>query len=323
MQVVSPHLIKDKDVLLRLDLDVPIENGKVVDDSRLQAGMDTLDLCLQHANSVTIMGHVGRPEGKEVADLSVKPIVEWFEHEFAHIELPEGKLHVLENLRFEPGEDAADLAFAKELASFGNFFVNDAFASHHPSASTTVLPTLLPHAAGLRFAQEVERLTQVREHPEKPLIAIIGGAKIEDKLGVLNTFAKIADAVLVGGKLPQEIKEKNMQFPQNVLVAKMTEEGTDLSSEAIDSFSQMIMRAKQVVWAGPMGYFEAGFQAGNKGLAEAIIKSKADSIVGGGDTTTALNQLKLLDKFSFVSTGGGAMLKLLADGTLPTIEVLK
>jgi phosphoglycerate kinase len=328
MQTVQPQLIQGKKVLLRLDLDVPIAQGKVLDDFRLEAGMDTLDLCLQYADSVIVMGHIGRPQGEDPM-FSVKPIVDWFEEKFAHIELPEGKLHIMENLRFEAGEDGSDVNFAKELIACadpngqgGVVFINDAFAAHHPAASTTVLPTLLPHAAGIKFAEEVEKLLGVRQNPQKPLIAIIGGAKIEDKLPVIQTLAGIADTVLVGGKLPAEIKDKGMQFGPNILIAQMNEAGTDLSSQSISELSQKFQGVKQVIWAGPMGKYETGETAGSKALAEAIIASGADSIIGGGDTIACLDQLGLLDKFSFVSTGGGAMLELLAKGTLPTIEAL-
>lgn len=323
MQTVHPELIKGKKVLLRMDLDVPIEDGKVTDDFRLEAGLDTLDLCLQYAQCVVIMGHLGRPEGQEVPNLSVKPVVDWFEEKFNHVNLPEGQLHIMENLRFESGEDAASPKFAKELASYGDFYINEAFAAHHPAASTTVLPTLLPHAAGLRFAAEVEALLALRKNPKKPFVVIIGGAKLEDKLAVLNYFAKQADAVLVGGKLPAEIKAKKFNFPSNVLIGKMNEQGTDLAFETADSFVGMIKNAKQILWAGPVGKYEdLESIAGTKTLAEAVVESEAESIVGGGDTIAALDKLGLLNKIDFVSIGGGAMLELLAKGTLPTIEAL-
>jgi phosphoglycerate kinase len=329
MQTVTPELIQGKKVLLRLDLDVPIAQGKVLDDFRLNAGMDTLDLCLQYAESVVVMGHIGRPKGEDPL-FSVKPVVEWFEEKFYHVELPEGKLHIMENLRFEPGEQACDPNFAKELIACvdpqnqgGVVYINDAFASHHPAASTTILPTLLPHAAGLRFTEEVNKLLGVRQNPQKPLVAIIGGAKIDDKLPVIQLFAQIADAVVVGGKLPAEIKEKKMQFGGNVYVAQMNEAGTDLSEQSRIEYAQRFQGVKQVVWAGPLGKYETGETAGTKALADAVIACGADSIVGGGDTITALNQLGLLDKMKFVSTGGGAMLDLLAKGTLPTIDALK
>lgn len=328
MQVVAPELIQNKRVLLRLDLDVPLreENGQMIieDDTRLLAGMDTLGLCLEFATSVTICGHLGRPGGKEDPKLSVKPIVDWIEEGYGHIQLPEGKLHILENLRFEPGEDDSDPVFAKELASHGDFYVYEAFASHRPSASTTIVPTLLPHAAGLRFAAEVDELTQVRENPIRPLVAILGGAKVEDKLPVIKVMADKADVVLVGGKLAGEIKEQGIEnLGANVMVAKLSEDGFDISEETVGAWTNLIKTAKEVVWNGPVGKFEDPKYNQTEKIAKAIIESGAKSIIGGGDTISAITQYGLADKFTFVSTGGGAMLKLLADGTLPTIEALK
>lgn len=323
MKVVAPELIQDKRVLLRLDLDVPLKNGKIEDDTRLLAGMDTLGLCLEFASSVTICGHLGRPGGKEDTALSVKPIVDWLEEGFGHIQLPVGKLHILENLRFEPGEDASDIEFAKELASHGDFYVYEAFATHRPSASTTVVPTLLPHAAGLRFSEEVEQLTQVRENPVRPMVAILGGAKVEDKMPVIKAMADKADVVLVGGKLAAEIKEKGIEgLGANVMVGKLTEDGFDISDETVGAWSKLLSTAKEVVWNGPLGKFEDPIYNQSEKIANAIIASGAKSIIGGGDTISAVTQYGLEDKFTFVSTGGGAMLKLLADGTLPTIEAL-
>lgn len=328
MQVVAPELIQNKRVLLRLDLDVPLreENGQVIieDDSRLLAGMDTLGLCLEFATSVTICGHLGRPGGREDPKLSVKPIVDWLEEGYGHIQLPEGKLHILENLRFEPGEDASDPEFARELASHGDFYVYEAFASHRPSASTTVIPTLLPHAAGLRFALEVDELLQLKNNPVKPLVAILGGAKVEDKLPVIKAMAQIADVVLVGGKLAAEIREQGIaDLGTNVMVARLNEDGFDISEETVGAWTNLIKTAKEIVWNGPVGKFEDPKYNQSEKIAKAIIESGAKSIIGGGDTISAVTQYGLADRFTFVSTGGGAMLKLLADGTLPTIEALK
>lgn len=341
MQVVTPELIAGKKVLLRLDLDVPFsplpdnqsftaegEEGatttklQVAEPFRLEAGLETLKLCLAHAESVIVMGHVGRPNGVVVPELSVAPIVDWFEQRLAGLELPAGKFHILENLRFEPGEDSGDIEFAKQLAGLGDFYINEAFSSHHPSASTTVLPTLLPHAAGLRFAKEVEVLTGVIQNPQKPLVAIIGGAKLEDKLAVVTKLSQVADAVLLGGKLVHEVREKQMSFASNVIVGSLADTGLDISPETRQLFQGVISRAHQIIWSGPMGKFEDGHSEGNKAVLEAIAVSNADSIIGGGDTITAVNQLGQLDKIKFVSTGGGAMLKLLVDGTLPTIQAL-
>lgn len=339
MQVITPELIRDKRVLLRLDFDVPLKqltmNNEqltvIEDDSRLLAGLPTLDLCLQYAKSVIIMGHLGRPDGKEVPDLSVKPVVDWFEERFSHINLEEGKLHILENLRFEEGEDIEApqekiWQFARELAELGDVFINDSFAAHHKATSTTILPTLMPHAAGLRFAKEVEVLLSVRNSPKKLLVSIIGGAKVEDKYEAIVALSKISEAVLVGGLLPKEIKDKGLYVGSNVLLGKLNEAGTDLASETVEAFEGVIEHAKQIIWAGPMGKTEnEELRIKNNGtskIAEAILASGAESIIGGGDTAGVLKELGLLEKFSFVSSGGGAMLKLLVDGTLPTIEAL-
>lgn len=328
MKVVSAELVDDKKVLLRMDIDVPVEEGKVADDFRLRAGLETLDLCLQHAKEVIVMGHIGRPKGED-PKYSVKPVVDWFEEKFAHIELPEGKLHILENLRFEEGEsvDAPHekvWGFARELASYGEVFINESFAAHHPAASTTILPSLLPHAVGLQFAKEVETILGVRNKPKKPLVAIIGGAKVEDKYEAVRFLSTIADVVLVGGLLSQRIKEQSLAVSENVLLGKNSSEGVDLSQETVEAFGDILKHAKQVIWSGPMGkYEEDGGIHATEELAKTVIDSGAESIVGGGDTIAALNKLGLLGRFSFVSTGGGAMLEYLYKGTLPTIEALR
>lgn len=321
MQTVRPDLIRGKKVILRLDLDVPLENGQVKDAFRLKASMDTLRLCLENAAKTTVCGHIGRPGGKVVEDLSVAPISKWIKDYCSSHNFPKGELDVLENLRFEEGEDGVYAEYAMELAKYGDFFINEAFASHHEAASTTLLPKLLPHAAGLRFAKEVEVLTTIRESPQKPLVAIIGGVKLEDKYPAIVELSKIAEAVLVGGLLPLKIRQENKEISANVMLGKLDEAGLDLAVETIESFAKMLTQAKQVVWAGPLGKYEdpKGNQ-GNLALAQAVIKSGANSVIGGGDTIAALDFY--LDKFSFVSVGGGAMIKLLTTGTLPTIEAL-
>ena len=323
MKLLNASLIKDQIVLLRLDLDVPIKNGKVMDDFRLQAGMETLLFCLEHAKTVILMGHIGRPEGKEVPELRVQPIIDWLVEQANGVKIPPHKLHVLENLRFEPGEDAADPEYAKELASYGNVFVNDAFASYHPAASTTVLPSLMPHAAGFRFADEVETLTQVRNHPIRPFIAILGGAKLEDKLPVVEKMSQVADWVLVGGKLAAELTASGKKVGSNVMVATLTANGEDIDQKTLEEWKAIFPRAKQILWNGPVGKFEDPKNDATEKLAHAITLTNAKTIIGGGDTLSALDHGHFLEKFSFVSTGGGAMLKFLVTGTLPTIEALK
>lgn len=344
MQVVDVDSVSDKIVLLRYDIDValrPVKDApkraqgilEVAEDFRLKKGLPTLNLCLQHARKVILIGHIGRPEGQVVAELSIAPILKWFEANGFLSHLSSGKLKVLENLRFDsresfdPPRRAQDREkskeFAKELAQMGDVFVNEAFAAYRPAASTTILPTLLPHYAGLNFAKEVEILKKVKENPEKPLIAIMGGAKVKDKLPVIKVLAERADAVLVGGKLVQEIKEENLELPANVMVAKLKEDGLDIAQETTNSWKELIATAKMIIWNGPVGKFEDRANNQTAYLAQAISESAAETILGGGDTITAINMYGLSpEKFSFVSTGGGAMLKLLSDGTLPTIDVL-
>ncbi len=338
MQVVSAQLVSGKKVLIRLDIDVPIgvsehqsvsgsEKGKLVvlDDFRLKAGLGTLKLCLENASEVIVMGHLGRPKGED-KKLSVAPIYTWLENQGFAGDLESGKLQLLENLRFEEGEDSCDLNYAKELAALGEIYINEAFAAHHPAASTTVLPTLLPHAAGLRFAEEVKTLSEIQDNPQRPLIAVVGGAKIEDKLPAVRVLSKIADVVLVGGKISQELEKDPgilKELGEGVVLGELNKDKTDLTPETIQVWKEIILHhSKSVIWNGPLGKIEDPQNNQSKYLAEAIIESGAKSVVGGGDTVSALDKWNLLDKFNFVSTGGGAMLEFLTEGTLPAIEAL-
>lgn len=321
MVEITP-LVSGKRVLLRYDIDVALHP---LEDFKLKAGIPTLNLCLQNAQSVILIGHIGRPDGQVVEELRVAPIVDWFRNQGYSEDLGSGKLILLENLRFDPREEACDLGYAKELASKGDVYINEAFSAYRPAASTTILPTLLPHGAGLRFTEEVRALTGVRENPKKPFVAIMGGAKVEDKLPVIAVLARSADAVLVGGKLVAEIREQNIQLPANVMVGKLSEDGMDIAQETTDSWKDLILRAKMIVWNGPLGKFEDSKYDQTEKIIGLILDSTAEVVIGGGDSIAALNQYGLLEKAEgkcFISVGGGAMLKLLADGTLPTIEAL-
>lgn len=352
MKTVNQNELKGKKVLLRLDIDVPLEGGKVIEDFRLKAGLPTLKLCIENASKIIIIGHLGRPfktaedekDGNPKA-LSAKPVCEWYQNELGQqvffaesLEEASGsdaKIVLLENTRFFHGEvpgaeyhasctsKTCDVDFAGKLAALGEIYINEAFASHNKAASTTIIPTLLPSYAGLNFAKEVETLLRVREKPVKPFIAIMGGAKVADKLPVITVLAKSADAVLVGGKLIHEVREEQTELPANVMVGKLNDTGFDIAVETTSAWKGLISRAKMIVWNGPVGKFEDPVNDQTKYIAESIIESGAESILGGGDTITALSLYKIdTDKFSFVSTGGGAMLKLLSEGTLLTIEAL-
>lgn len=311
-----------------MDLDVALGGGKIKEDFRLKAGLPTLRLCLEHAQEVIVMGHLGRPGGVKVPHLSVEPIYDWLmKQEDLASHLEGGKLKLLENLRFEKGEEEADFHYAQKLADLGDVFVNEAFAAHHISSSTTVLPTLLPHAAGLRFFQEVEVLTKVRENPGHPLVIIIGGVKVEDKLPAVKALASIADYVLVGGRIAGEVYQEDLGT--NVVVGRLNQAGDDLTEETINSWAPLIKEARMIVWNGPVGKVGSNVQCtmyneqkGTYQIAQLVAEAGAESIVGGGDTVGFLNGVGFLDKFNFISTGGGAMLKFLEKGTLPAIKAL-
>lgn len=246
-------------------------------------------------------------------------------------------LELFENLRFWPGENENDLEFAKQLAQRADVYVNEAFGnSHREHASMVSLPSLLPHAAGLHLELEVATLTAILKSPQKPFVAIVGGDKIETKIPVIENLAKLADYVLVGGLLPVEIArlqslersnggqaKQNLKFAPNVLVAKLDELGKDLSEESANGFAQTIKGAKTVVWNGPLGLFEEDFEGGTMLIAGAIVQSGAYSVVGGGETTAFLQSHSLVDKFSFVSSGGGAMLSFLSGKELPALKALE
>ncbi len=378
MQVINSKLISGKTVLIRYDLDVALRlsfgksfdpevlrteglrsaqgyNPSVAEDFKLKAGLDTLELCLENAKKVILMGHLGRPEGRVVEELRIAPVLEWFKSHGLSSHLSSGKLKVLENLRFDSREsfDSAQdkeavMGYARELAQKGDVYINEAFSAYRPSASTTVLPTLFPHvkdpegclrprrAAGLHFAEEVRVIGEVRDNPKKPFVVIMGGAKVKDKLPVIEVLAKKADAVLVGGKLVAEIRElassptsrsgQNLTLPTNVLVGMLNEDGFDIASSTADAWESLINKAAMIIWNGPLGKFEDPRYNQTEKVAKMILASQAEVVIGGGDSVAALNQYGLLEevqKKAFVSVGGGAMLKLLSEGTLPTIEALK
>lgn len=323
--IITPEFVQEKIVILRADIDAITEIGGL-EEYRLVAGLETLNLCLEHAKQVIMIGHVGRPGGKVVEELKVAPVVDWFKSQGYSGSLESGKLKILENLRFDPREEACDLGYARELKKMGDVYVNEAFASYRPAVSTTILPTLLPSVAGLRFGEEVERLTAVRRNPEKPCIAIMGGAKVNDKLPVIRALATKVNYVLVGGKLVQEIRTQKLNLPENVMVGGLSEDGLDIMPETTQAWKGLISQAKTIIWNGPVGRFEEAGNDQTEIVARMILGTEATIVIGGGNTIDALNHYGLLEEAerkAFVSVGGGAMLEFLEKGTLPTIEALK
>lgn len=348
MKLLRDIDVSGKRVFLRGDLDVNVEqltinNSQLTEAARLQNLKPTVDYLLEHgARQIVIAGHIGRPS-HEAADgkaadrekLSTKNLVLVLEKLLGRkiaFQADSGVqplvgvgplIVLLENLRFWDGEEKNEPEFAKILASLADVYVNDAFGvCHRNHASIAGVPAILPHAAGLHLEQEIIHLTESIKDPQRPFVAIVGGAKIETKVPVIENLAKIANTVLVGGELALQ-GETLRGYGDRVSIARLTEDGKDIDGDSIKQFTEIIKGAKTVIWNGPMGLFEEGFEAGTMAIAEAVIHSGSFSVVGGGETTQFLGLKNLLDKFSFVSSGGGAMLEFLSGKELPGIKALE
>ncbi len=326
--------IKNKTIFVRGDIDVPLKDGKIIDDTRLQDIFPTIEYLLKEGCQIILAGHLGRPGGKEDLNLSSKVVAEWFKNKLNEIGnisgvclkgnicgfLVSDKLTVLENLRFDPREETNDEDFAKELASLAQVYVNEAFAtSHDLNASIVQIPKLLPHFAGFRLVKEMEVLGGIAENPKRPLIVVVGGAKLDTKLPVLKKLAELADRLVVGGKLIEETVEK---IPE-VLYLELTPDGKDSTEESVGQCEIILAYAQTIVWNGPLGQFEDySHQVGTRWIAELIARSRALKVVGGGDTLEFLRRNELINNFDFVSSGGGALLHVIAGEKLPGVEAL-
>jgi phosphoglycerate kinase len=330
-------------VLVRADLNVPLEDGHVADDTRIRVALPTLELLLgRGALEVRVCSHLGRPKTEEDrARFAIAPVAARL-HEL----LADERIYVLENTRFDPGETKNDPGFARQLAEGCDLFVNDAFGSAHRAHSSTVgVAALLPAYAGLLLENELEHLGRLLGEVERPFVIIAGGAKVEDKLGVLENLGGRADAVLVGGKMAEELRVENplsfeVALPSDVVAAAAFAAhaesqivsvdavpdgwlGLDIGPETRDAFREQLVGAKTIFWNGPMGVFEwPRFAEGTKAVAQAVAEADAYSVVGGGDSVRALNELGLEDRISWVSTGGGASLELLEGKELPGVAAI-
>lgn len=310
MKIVKDINVKNKRVLVRCDFNVPLDNQEnVVDDFRIKQTLPTLKY-LQGENAKIIL--ISHRSDKRSLDSAWKQLGKYIDTR---------EIKFLDNLRFNKGEELNDDKFAKELAGLADIYVNDAFGvCHREHASIVGIPKYLPSVAGFLLQKEVKILSKVLENPERPFVAIIGGAKLESKAKVIDKFLEIADQVLIGGKIgfALKIKSNKLYIPTDYL------DDFDIGSETMETFTNIIKKAKLVVWAGPMGKFEdSKYQKGSRAIAEAIIKSSAFSVAGGGNTTELLNKLNLRDKFNYISTGGGAMLAFLAGDELPGLKALE
>jgi len=381
MKTLKDANIKNKKILLRVDFNITIQDGRVTEDFRMRATLPTINYLLENgANRIIIISHFGRPNGERNSDYSLWPAAKHLskllnlEVEFLeNIESGkkfQGEIALLENLRFYKEEEENDREFSKELSALGEIFLQDAFGvCHREHASIVGVPKILPSYAGLLLEKEVSTLASILENPKRPLTILIGGAKISTKMAVIEKFLDFADNVCLGGALANIVlkakgmavgksfieesmieKVKEIEFtntrlhlPIDVKISQDKDASNGIKIKAAGSvnddeiildigpdtqqlFANIIHKSKTVVWNGPVGYLEnPKFAEGTEYIAKELARAGAGAltVIGGGDTYQTLEKLGVMDKVSFVSTGGGAMLDFLAKGTLPGIEALK
>jgi phosphoglycerate kinase len=389
--------VRGQRVLVRVDFNVPTEEREgrleITDDTRIRESLPTINYLREQGAKTILMAHFGRPKGKPLLKYSLRPVADYLhtliEHPvaFSHDtigKIPEeiiahmngGDVTLLENVRFHPGEEANDPAFAEALAKLGDLFVNDAFgAAHRAHASTAGITKFMKQSAmGFLMEKEIQYLSHELAQPAKPFVVILGGSKVSDKIGVIKALMEKADTILIGGAmantfwkakgvpigasrveadkldLAREIldlaKEKNVRFllPVDAIETQKVEAGSpgrntarvspshgitdgwqavDIGHATIVLYEDEIAKAKTILWNGPVGVFEIpAFATGTIAIAEGLARSKATTIIGGGDSVTAVKQAGLADKMTFISTGGGASLELLEGKELPGIAAL-
>lgn len=367
LPVLKDAEVRGRRVLLRLDLDLSVADGALRDTHRIDRSRKTLEFLRAHGAKTCIISHIGRR-----SEETLRPVYDYLktliplrfvaslsEAKEEMVRLREGEFLLLENLRGFNGETTNDFAFAKELASCAEIFVNESFAaSHRLHASIVGIPELLPHYAGFVFVEEIENLSRAFA-PAHPTLVILGGAKFETKSPLILKFLASADTVFVCGAIANDIYKARgyetgtslisshlptaslltspkLQVPVDVVARDTSgsreksadtvlphEKIVDAGHETLADLRALVEKAKFVLWNGPLGEYEAGFAAGTIAVAEMLAESDAETIIGGGDSLAVVSKLGLLERFSFVSTGGGAMLEFLANGTLPGIEALK
>jgi len=389
MRTIEDFDLKGKRVLVRVDFNVPIKDGKVSDDTRIRAALPTIKYILENGGKAILMSHLGRPKGERKDELKMDPVAERLsellgkpvkklddcigeEVETAVNGMQEGEVILLENVRFYKEEEANDPEFAKALAKLGDVYINDAFGSaHRAHASTEGVAHYLPAGAGFLMMKEIEYLSKVLESPQKPYVAILGGAKVSDKIKVIENLLEKVDKILIGGAMAytflkaqgysignSRVEEDKIDFakqmleeadkkgvavllPEDHVVGRQLSEdteveiiqdinipdgwmGLDIGPKTVEAFKAAIADAKTVLWNGPVGAFECEpFAKGTRELAEYIAGLPTTSVAGGGDTAAALKKFGLAEKFSHVSTGGGASLEFLEGKELPGVAVLK
>lgn len=345
MRTVKDLIVKGKRVLIRCDFKVPLnQEGDILDDFKIRSIVPTIQYLIGMGAKIILMSHLGEPNGRIVEELKFDKIQE---NLLKHLDLSitkakdcvgteiekwtkrmqAGEILLLENLRFHQEEEKGDLGFAKKLAKLGDIFLNDAFASSHRNHASFKVAKYLPCGAGLLLEKEVKALNQVKDNPVSPLVVILAGqAKgIETKMKLINSISKKADFILLGNLVADELQKRNFKpdFPDKVIFPLDSIEGLDIGPETIKLFKQKILGARTIFWSGPLGKIEEEpFSRGSEEIIKTILKSKAFSVAGGGETCWFIDKLGLAKKFSHLSTGGDALLLFLSGEKLPGIEML-
>jgi phosphoglycerate kinase len=333
--------VDGKIVLVRSDLNVPLDGGHVADDTRIRSSLPTLRLLLDRgAREVRVCSHLGRPKGPDDEHV-IAPV-----RERLHELIPDERITVLENTRFDTGETKNDPRFARELATGCDLYVDDAFGSaHRAHASTVGVTELLPAYAGLLLLAELEHLSVLLGEVERPFVIVSGGAKVDDKIGVLENLGSRADQVLIGGKMAEDVRDANpfafeVVLPTDVVAAESFDPdaeardvpfnalpegwlGLDIGPSTREDFARRIAGARTVFWNGPMGVFEwPRFAQGTLAVAQALAACEGFTVVGGGDSVRAVHEAGVADRISWISTGGGAALELLEGRELPGVAAI-
>lgn len=381
--------VYDKKVLVRVDFNVPMSDGKITDDNRIVEAMPTINYLLEKGASVILMSHLGRPEGEFNKKYSLKPVAKRLEELLPNNKvimakdvigedaktkaekLKMGEVLLLENLRFDPREEENDKEFCKLLSSIGEVYVNDAFGTaHRKHASTYGVAKLLPNAIGFLIEKELKIICGAIETPKRPFVGILGGAKVKDKIGIIDCLLDTVDTLIIGGgmaytfmsalgynignslfdaenvdeakRLMKKAEDKGVKLllpidfvettsiddtlgysltkDQNITEGFM---GVDIGKKSIKLFEKALKRAKTVIWNGPMGVFEKKeFAVGTYAIAKRLTKVKGTTIIGGGDSASAVINMGLSKKITHISTGGGASLKLFEGKILPGVDVI-
>lgn len=380
-----------KKVLVRCDFNVPIKNGEITNDKRIKESLPTIKHLIDQNAKVILMSHLGRPKGKPNKEFSLEPVAKRLEElldkkvlfldddkvvseetKSKVEELKDGEVALLQNTRYVEGEEKNDEAFSKELSSLGQYYVNDAFGtSHRAHASNVGLASNLPSAVGFLVEKEIDIMGKAIEDPERPFVAILGGAKVSDKIGVIENLLELVDKIVIVGamantflkaeckevgkslveddkldlakELINSAKEKNINLilPVDVIVADDIEAvdsskvvdvdsipndkmAVDIGEKTIEIIGKELENAKTVVWNGPAGVFEVEkFANGTFEIAKILSELDATTIIGGGDSASAIEKAGLSDKITHVSTGGGASLELLEGKELPGIKCIE